>query len=88
MQSFLILLVIYCRFHVNLLGQTQSELVWMRNPGQLENNGNGWSGWEQFVLITDGPDAFFTMHTLSNQDKDYSVLVTGQLNFFTENWHD
>lgn len=67
------------RFHVNLLGGTQSELVWLKNPGNLEPSGTGWTNWQQNVLIEQGPDVHFTMHKLVKDGVTFSVIVTGEL---------
>ena len=42
------------RFHVDLFGNTESEFVWMKNPGNLDASGGGWSDWEQHLLIKNG----------------------------------
>jgi hypothetical protein len=44
----------------------------------LKPDGTGWTGWEQHVLIENGPDVHVTMHTLENQGQNYSVIVTGK----------
>lgn len=62
-----------------MFGQTQSQFVWMKNPGNLGTEGQGWTGWEQFVLIEEGPDVHFTMHKLAQNGVTYSVIVTGKL---------
>ena len=38
----------------------------------------GWTGWEQHVLIENGPDVHVTMHTIEDQGQNYSVIVTGK----------
>ena len=63
---------------MDLFGNTESEFVWMKNPGNLEPTGKGWTNWKQNLLIKGGPDVFFTMHNLNNGDKSYSVIVTGR----------
>ena len=50
----------------------------MKNPGNLEPTGKGWTNWKQNLLIKGGPDVFFTMHKLNNGDTSYSVIVTGR----------
>ena len=50
----------------------------MKNPGNLKPDGTGWTGWEQHVLIKNGPDVHVTMHTLEDQGQNYSVLITGK----------
>jgi len=67
------------RFNVDFFGNTKSEFVWMKNPGDLKPDGTGWTGWEQHVLIENGPDVHVTMHTLEDQGQNYSVIVTGEL---------
>ncbi len=51
----------------------------MKNPGNLGPAGQNWSGWEQFLLVEDGPDVQVTMHRLEMGGVTYSVLVTGEL---------
>merc|ERR550534_2831897 len=67
------------RFNVDFFGNTKSEFVWMKNPGNLKPDGTGWTGWEQHVLIENGPDVHVTMHTLEDQGQNYSVIITGEL---------
>ena len=69
--------VFTARFHVGVFGQTQSELVWMKNPGSLGPAGENWSGWQQFVLIDNGPDVVISLHTFQYGNKTYSGLITG-----------
>lgn len=72
--------VLTARFHVGLLGGTESQLVWLRNPGNLGSEGTGWRGWDQNVLIKEGPDVHFTILTLDGpDDKEYSVIIAGEL---------
>ena len=66
------------RFYVDFFGNTKSEFVWMKNPGNLKPDGTGWTGWEQHVLIENGPDVHVTMHKLEDQGQNYSVIVTGK----------
>ena len=51
------------RFHVDLFGNTESEFVWMKNPGNLDASGGGWSDWEQHLLIKNGTTY---IHILTN----------------------
>ena len=51
----------------------------MKNPGNLEASGKGWTNWEQHRLIKDGPDVFFSMHNLKMGEVSYSVIITGGL---------
>jgi hypothetical protein len=63
-----------------------SELVWLRNPGNLGADGSGWSDWAQFK-VADGPDVMFKMETLEADDGvtyEVSLDKTGQSN--TPNW--
>merc|ERR1711997_625740 len=71
--------IMTARFHVSLFGQTNSQFVWLKNPGHLGPDGTGWQGWEQFVLIENGPDVVVSMHYLDYQGTTYSVIVTGEL---------
>ena len=71
--------MLFFRFHVGLFGNTESEFVWMKNPGNLEASGKGWTNWKQHRLIKNGPDVFFTMHNLKMGDESYSVIITGGL---------
>ena len=63
---------------MSLFGQTNSQFVWLKNPGHLGPDGTGWQGWEQFVLIENGPDVVVSMHYLDYQGTTYSVIVTGK----------
>ena len=71
--------VFTARFHVNLIGQTKSELVWMKNPGNLGHAGENWSDWEQFVLIENGPDVVISLHTFEYEGQKFSGLITGKI---------
>jgi len=71
--------IMAARFNVDLFGNTKSEFVWMKNPGNLQPDGTGWTGWEQHVLIEGGPDVHVTMHTIEDRGQNYSVIVTGEL---------
>ena len=71
-------LFLNCRFHVSLFGQTESEFVWMKNPGDMTPSGEGWTNWEQHVLINNGPDVYITMHTLTMNGVSYSAIVAGE----------
>ena len=75
---FLIHWFFYYRFHVSLFGQTESEFVWMKNPGDMTPSGEGWTNWEQHVLINNGPDVYITMHTLTMNGASYSAIVAGE----------
>ena len=70
------------RFHVGTFGGTESQLIWLKNPGELTpTNENGeWEGWEWGVLIQDGPDVYFEIETMYNSadGKMYEVLLTGK----------
>jgi hypothetical protein len=68
------------RFHVGTLGGTTSQLVWLKNPGGLGVDGEGWTDWEQFVLVEGGPDVFIKFEKLADPDGIvYDVLVAGEL---------
>ena len=69
------------RFSVGSFGKTTSELIWLKNPGDLTpTNENGeWVGWEYGILIEGGPDVYFEIITLYDSDNvAYDVLVTGK----------
>ena len=69
------------RFSVGSFGKTTSELIWLKNPGDLTpTNENGeWDGWEYGILIEGGPDVYFEIITLYDSDNiAYDVLVTGK----------
>ena len=69
------------RFSVGSFGKTTSELIWLKNPGNLTpTNENGeWVGWEYGILIEGGPDVYFEIITLYDSDNiAYDVLVTGK----------
>jgi len=74
---------ITARFHVGTFGGTESQLIWLKNPGDLTpTNANGeWNGWEWGVLIQDGPDVYFEIETMYNSadGKTYEVLLTAEL---------
>ena len=76
--SLCLTLFLNCRFHVSLFGQTESEFVWMKNPGDMTPSGEGWTNWEQHVLINNGPDVYITMHTLTMNGVSYSAIVAGE----------
>ena len=75
------ILTLIFRFHVGTFGGTESELIWLKNPGGLTpTNENGeWDGWEWGVLIPEGPDVYFEIETMYNSadGKMYEVLLTG-----------
>eukprot|EP00095_Tigriopus_kingsejongensis_P007119 maker-scaffold303_size215788-snap-gene-1.16 protein:Tk07119 transcript:maker-scaffold303_size215788-snap-gene-1.16-mRNA-1 annotation:"hypothetical protein DAPPUDRAFT_229131" len=71
--------VMTARFHVGLLGGTTSELVWMKNPGNLGADGANWDNWEQSVLVTGGPDVYLQFEKLEAEGTTFDVLVTGEL---------
>ena len=69
------------RFSVGSFGKTTSELIWLKNPGDLTpTNENGeWLGWEYGILIEGGPDVYFEIITLyDSENVAYDVLVTGK----------
>ena len=69
------------RFSVGSFGKTTSELIWLKNPGNLTpTNENGeWVGWEYGILIEGGPDVYFEIITLyDSENVAYDVLVTGK----------
>ena len=69
------------RFSVGSFGKTTSELIWLKNPGDLTpTNENGeWEGWEYGILIEGGPDVYFEIITLyDSENVAYDVLVTGK----------
>ena len=69
------------RFSVGSFGKTTSELIWLKNPGNLTpTNENGeWVGWEYGILIEGGQDVYFEIITLYDSDYiAYDVLVTGK----------
>jgi len=73
---------ITARFSVGSFGKTTSELIWLKNPGNLTpTNENGeWVGWEYGILIEGGPDVYFEIITLYDSDNvAYDVLVTAEL---------
>ena len=64
------------------LGGTEGQLLWLRNPGGLTGEGVGFSqGWEQNVLLVDGPDVTFEFVKLQGFDDGltYDVMVTAEL---------
>lgn len=65
------------RFHSGLTGNTESELVWMKNPGNLGADGENWDNWEQHVLITEGPDVYLQFEKLEADGVTYDTFVTG-----------
>ena len=50
----------------------------MKNPGDMTPSGEGWTNWEQHVLINNGPDVYITMHTLTMNGVSYSAIVAGE----------
>ena len=58
-------------------GQTTSELVWLKNPGGLGVNGEGFEDWEQTLLIEGGPDVVFQFETMEANGVTYEAFVTG-----------
>ena len=59
-------------------GKTTSELVWLKNPGGLGVNGEGFSNWEQTLLIEGGPDVVIQFETLEANGVTYEAFVTGK----------
>ncbi|TRY79643.1 hypothetical protein TCAL_12605 [Tigriopus californicus] len=67
------------RFHSGLTGNTESQLVWMKNPGNLGADGSNWDNWEQNVLINEGPDVYLQFEKLEADGIVYDTFVTGEL---------
>ena len=71
------------RFHVGTFGGTTSHLLYLRNPGQLSSDAESWTHWEETVLVEGGPDVYFEMVTLNDdQGVEYSALVAGKRTMF------
>ena len=71
------------RFHVGTFGGTTSQLLYLRNPGQLSSDAESWTHWEETVLVEGGPDVNFEMVTLTDdQGVEYSALVAGKRAMF------
>ena len=64
---------------MRLFGETSSEFLWLKNPGNLGADGTGWEGWEQFVLLENGPDVIISRHNLEYEGISYSVIVAGKV---------
>lgn len=74
--------VMAARFHVGLLGDTKSELIWLQNPGGLtpDNANKEWSsGWKCHVVFVNGPDVRIENRKMSKGDKRYDVLMAAEL---------
>ena len=73
----------FLRFHVGTFGGTTSQLVYLKNPGDLTPDPKSWANLKETILIEGGPDVYFEMVTLSDdQGKEYSALVAGTYSIF------
>ncbi len=71
------------RFFAGPPTPTVSQLLWLRNPGNLGSDGEGWEGWEQTVLLegvgnTGAPDVVIQLVLMEAGGQEYEVLVTGE----------
>ena len=69
----------FLRFHVNTIGTPDSQLVWLKNPGGLSGTGDGFTDWEQNILLEAGPDVFIEFIKLEAEGATYEVMVTSKL---------
>jgi hypothetical protein len=69
----------FYRFHVGTFGGTTSQLIYLKNPGNLSPDESSWKHWKETVLLEGGPDVSFEMVVLNDSEgNEYSVLVAGR----------